>query len=181
MKLSVDDGCASDLRVAQLARRYNIETIFYFPVYWKHLAFLTGYEPLSTEEAFDIGDDFEIGSHTLTHPHLTKIPLEDAKYEIYQSKIDLEQLFGQKITKFCPPRGYTNKELTEFTLEHYEEQRLTRQPGLVHIHPNSGANKNEHWLDCVKEDTVELWCHSWELDKYNLWDEVEAFFEGLHS
>jgi hypothetical protein len=47
MILSVDDGCASDVRLAALAKEYNIETVFYWPVEWHSLAYEKGYEPLS--------------------------------------------------------------------------------------------------------------------------------------
>ena len=95
--------------------------------------------------------------------------------EIAHSKEILQKLFDKPITKFCPPRGYTNEELTEYTLEIYDSQRLTRGKGLVHIHPNSGANGERPWRDCIDKNTKELWCHSWELDKFDLWEELEEF------
>ncbi len=180
IKLSVDDGCASDVRVAALAEKYDVETIFYWPVEWHSLAHENGYKPLSFKEACLIADKFEIGAHTITHRHLTKITYAEAMYEIDESQRMLEELFGIAVYKFCPPRGYTNEELTEFTFELYDSQRLTKGKGLVHIHPDSGANGNVSWLTKAEElgdQLEELWCHSWELDKYNLWDELEDFFK----
>lgn len=182
IRLSVDDGCASDMRVAELASKYGIETIFYWPVNWQLLAYTSGYQPLDYADALHISKKFEVGSHTITHRHLTKIPEHEAMEEITVSKHMLERLFGVKITKFCPPRGYTNDTLTEYTLEEYKEQRLTKGPGLVHIHPNSGANGNKPWRECIDENTTEVWGHSWEWSKFNMWDEIEEFLrEGLHS
>ncbi len=181
MKLSVDDGCASDVRVADLCRKYEIEAVFYWPVEMHSLAYSKGYSPLNYGDAYEIAQDFEIGSHTITHPHLTKISLEEAIYEIIASKAMLQQLYDKPVTKFCPPRGYTNPELTEVTMNHYESQRLTKGDGIVHIHPNSGANNEVHWLDRIGKDGIEnvkeLWCHSWELDKYDMWDELEQFLK----
>ena len=145
IKLSVDDGCASDVRVAELAKKYGIETIFYWPVDWHSLAYENGYEPLTYYEAMKISKDFEIGSHTITHRHLTGMDILDAHTEIAESKFMLEALFNKPITKFAAPRGYTNSNLTKFTLTHYDSQRLTKGPGLVNIHPNSGANGNIPW------------------------------------
>jgi peptidoglycan/xylan/chitin deacetylase (PgdA/CDA1 family) len=178
MILSVDDGCASDMRIAKLAQKYNVETVFYWPVEWRSLAYEKGYKPLNYAEACDIARQFEIGAHTVTHRHLTKISLEEARIEIVDSKLMLEVLFAKDITKFCPPRGYTNPELTETTLAIYDSQRLTKGKGLVHIHPSSGANNNMDWrlFALAQEEVKELWCHSWELDKYNLWDELEEYF-----
>lgn len=175
IRMSVDDGCASDVKVAELAKKYNVETIFYWPVKWQRLAQEKGYEPLTIDEAMEISREFEIGSHTVTHPHLTKISKVEAHYQIWVSKAKLEKLFAKPITKFCPPRGYTNDELTKYTMWHYESQRLTKAKGLVHIHPNSGANGNRPWRECVNDGTTEIWGHSWEFDKFNLWGELEEF------
>lgn len=180
-RLSVDDACASDTRVAELAKKYKVKTIFYWPVEWHALAYANDYEPLSYGDALQIAEEFEIGSHTITHRHLTKLPYAVAEQEILYSKWMLGDLFHTEITKFCPPRGYTNSELTKYTLENYEEQRLTKGEGLVHIHPDSGANYNRPWRECIDKNTKELWCHSWELDRFNLWEELEEVLEDLSS
>jgi peptidoglycan-N-acetylglucosamine deacetylase len=181
MKISVDDGCASDVRMAELASRYGIETIFYWPVEWHSLAYSKGYEPLNYKDAREISNNHEIGSHSITHRHLTQIPEHEAKYEIETSKKILEDMLMVKINKFAPPRGYTNETLTKFTELFYEKQRLTKEEGLIHIHPDSGANNNMPWRDCITIDTKELFCHSWELDKYNLWEEVEDLLKEIKN
>ena len=175
--ISCDDGCQSDIKLAELCKKYDTVCMFYWPVEWQSLAHDKGYEPLAYEEAYQLARHFEVGSHTVTHRHLTKIPEQEAKNEIADSQLMLQQLFNVPVTAFAPPRGYTNDSLTEFTLKFYDKQRLTREPGLVHIHPDSGANDNKPWGDCITIDTKELFCHSWELDKYNLWQELEDYLE----
>ena len=180
--LSIDDGCASDLRLAELAIKYGIECTFYWPVEWHSLAHANGYKPLSYSDALSIAKQFDVGSHTITHRHLTKLLIEDAEDEIIDSKHLLESLFSKEIRKFCPPRGYSNPELTTITLQYYDSQRLTKGNGLVHIHPNSGANDNRHWREAFKkmaktESTIELWGHSHEWDRFNMWDEIEQFLK----
>jgi peptidoglycan/xylan/chitin deacetylase (PgdA/CDA1 family) len=46
-----------------------------------------------------------IGSHTLSHPWLTRISLAQAREEIGASKRKLEDLFGREINHFCYPYG----------------------------------------------------------------------------
>src|SRR3990167_3211326 len=104
MVISADDGCASDLRLFGLARKYNIPITFYWPVEWHSLAYEKEYQPLRYSDALMISKSAEIGAHTITHRLLTKIPLNEAYYEIDQSKIILEKMFSKKITKFAPPR-----------------------------------------------------------------------------
>lgn len=172
--LSCDDGCASDVRVAELAKKYGYDCVFYWPVEWHSLAYDMGYKPLSYEDALDISSEHEIGSHTITHRHLTKLEPNEIVDEIITSKYMLERLFNDLvITKFCPPRGYTNETIHNVIGEVYEHYRLTKGRQLVHVHPDSGANNNRPWRDCIDENTKELWMHSWELDKFNLWEEFE--------
>lgn len=183
MILSVDDGSASDLRIADLSKKYEIPAVFYWPVEWQTLAHQRQYEPLNFIDAWRISREHEIGSHTITHRLLTRIPMEEAKYEIAFSKVMLSGLFGKDIKKFCPPRGYTNDELTAYTLELYDSQRLTTGDGLVHVHPDSGVNNNMHWLEYANtHDIEEVWCHGWELDLYpEEWNNLERYLSELAS
>jgi peptidoglycan/xylan/chitin deacetylase (PgdA/CDA1 family) len=59
----------------------------------------------------------DIGAHTLTHPHLTQIPLENAREEIFSSKKKLEDLFGRPIRHFCYPYGEWNESIAELVRE----------------------------------------------------------------
>lgn len=179
IRLSVDDGCSSDKRLAELALKYKIQCTFYWPVEWHSLAYEKGYEPLSYKDAQWIANRFNIGSHTITHRYLTKISEDDAKLEIEESRSMLQDMFMVKIEDFAPPRGYTNESLTRFTNLFYKRQRLTKGEKLVHIHPDSGANDNKPWRNCVNEKTEELWCHSYDLNKYNLWDELESWLKSI--
>ena len=45
------------------------------------------------------------GSHTVTHPILTKISLKKAKYEITRSKEQIEKHIGGKVTVLAYPNG----------------------------------------------------------------------------
>lgn len=47
----------------------------------------------------------EIGSHTLTHPHLSALSRGQARAEIFDSKKMLEDRFGVPIRHFCYPYG----------------------------------------------------------------------------
>lgn len=179
--ISVDDGCASDVRAAELFEKYGVKCVFYWPVEWHSLAYDNGYEPLDYAHALDISGRHEIGSHTITHRHLTKLDPIAAGKEIMLSKKMLERLFGVEVTKFCPPRGYTNDILTGTTEYYYGSQRLTKGSNLVHIHPNSGANDGTEWqerffrLQEAGIENIELWGHSWEWDKFDMWQEIEEF------
>lgn len=181
LRLSIDDGCASDVKVASLALKYGFDCTFYWPVEWRSLAYANSYTPLTYDQAITIAKQFEVGSHTITHRHLTKLPIDEACIEIAESQQILAEMFDRQITKFCPPRGYSTPELTKFTLDLYDSQRLTRGEGLVHVHPDSGANGNVPWQQYADSiDVEELWMHSYDLDRYSLWAELEDYL-AAHS
>ncbi len=54
-----------------------------------------------------------IGSHTLTHPHLARIPAEQLAREVAASKQQLEDALGVAVTSFCYPYGNFNAAVQE--------------------------------------------------------------------
>lgn len=59
----------------------------------------------------------EIGAHSLSHPHLTQIPLGDARQEIFESKARLEDRFQRPVRHFCYPYGDVNPAIRELVME----------------------------------------------------------------
>lgn len=55
-----------------------------------------------------VAADWEIGAHTLSHPHLTALPPAVAANEIAQSKANLEGRLGIEIQSFAYPYGDLN-------------------------------------------------------------------------
>ncbi|MFA6434095.1 MAG: polysaccharide deacetylase family protein [Elusimicrobiales bacterium] len=47
----------------------------------------------------------EFGSHTMSHPNLEKLPLEDAAWELTESKKQLEAALGREMSVFAYPYG----------------------------------------------------------------------------
>jgi peptidoglycan/xylan/chitin deacetylase (PgdA/CDA1 family) len=59
----------------------------------------------------------DIGSHTLTHPFLTRLPPAKAREEIMAGRKKLEDLFGRPIRHFCYPYGDWNKAVRDLVEE----------------------------------------------------------------
>ena len=64
------------------------------------------------KQAF-VAAGWEIGSHTMSHPRLTTLPLSEAIAEIQQSKIELEAALQTKIVSFAYPYGDLNADVKE--------------------------------------------------------------------
>ncbi len=59
----------------------------------------------------------EIGSHTRSHPRLSKIPPAQAREEIFASKKMLEDRFGVPIRHFCYPYGDLSPQVRDLVAE----------------------------------------------------------------
>jgi peptidoglycan/xylan/chitin deacetylase (PgdA/CDA1 family) len=72
----------------------------------------------------------EIGSHTRSHPYLTRLDLEKAREEIVGSKQRLEDKFGQAVDHFCYPFGDWNPAVRDRVGEAGYRTACTTRPGV---------------------------------------------------
>lgn len=73
------------------------------------------------------------GAHTVTHPILTKISSEQANYEIYQSKKDIEEHLNKPVNLFCYPngeRGDFNEETKQLLRHSGFDSAVSLIPGM---------------------------------------------------
>ncbi len=64
------------------------------------------FRPVSWDALRRLNKDlFEIGSHTLTHPILSRVPIAQAKTEIEESKRRIEEALEREVTTFAYPNG----------------------------------------------------------------------------
>lgn len=201
MKTSFDDGAKLDLRLAELLDKYNLQATFYIPGMWESYGTVKGWEPLSYEDVKYLSEHFTIGAHGLTHALLTKIPISVAEYEIYQSKILLEDLFDLDITSFCYPRGYASGPIKDVTRRYYDSARSTLVGSIdeaedplwehttVHVCCQRDEYMGKNWLDFAydmlkkaqtrKNAVYHVWGHSHEIERNQGWKGVEELFSVL--
>lgn len=104
------------------------------------------------KKVYDVGH--EIGNHTYTHPHLSKLSMEQCLDEIERNENLVEELVGQKPVVFRPPYFDYNDEVIGILGEKgypmigamNGEARDWEQPGVEHIYKAS--------LDAVKEGSI---------------------------
>jgi len=103
---SWDDAHKLDLKLVKVLQRYDAKGTFYIPIRLFS-------ESLSEDEIVDISRSFEIGSHSLTHAILTKIPVEKVEEEIARPKKILEKITGTEVQGFCYPQGRYNERIVK--------------------------------------------------------------------
>jgi peptidoglycan/xylan/chitin deacetylase (PgdA/CDA1 family) len=127
--ITFDDGCETDLSTAApLLKDLGFSATFYITVdFLGRKGFLT--RP-RVRELSDRG--FEIGSHSLTHPHLPDLSDRALESEIRDSKARMEEVCGKPVLHFsCPGGRYDSRVLTA------ARQAGFKSVATSDIHPNS--------------------------------------------
>lgn len=73
----------------------------------------------------------EIGSHTLTHPHLSSLSDDKLREEIFDSKKTLEDLLGSEVTGFSYPYGDYNEKVRDVVMEAGYKYAVATNLGVV--------------------------------------------------
>lgn len=108
--ITVDDGYIDFFEnAAPILNRYNMTaTIFIitnsvgYPAYmnWDQIKLLSD-------------EGFEVDSHTLTHPNLTKLNDDGLNNELVNSKKKLEEMTGKNVNFLCYPMGFFDKRVED--------------------------------------------------------------------
>ncbi len=121
--VTFDDGYQDNYENAYpILKKYNIPATFFLttgfigtgeiPVWDKEYYTAEKALMLSWEQVREMSySDISFGSHTLTHPFLTRIPRKQAQREIRLSKDIIEQQIGKTVTTFAYPSGNFDSEI----------------------------------------------------------------------
>lgn len=71
----------------------------------------------------------KIGSHTVTHPHLPMVSEQEARAELYNSRVALMQMLKRNIVAFSFPYGEFTPRLVEWCYDAGYKQVFTTLPG----------------------------------------------------
>ena len=190
--ISIDDATAGDVQVCELLAKYNLQPniILYWPVYPHLVNGPKGRDSLTVPEMHELSETFILGSHTKSHPLLTRIPQDQAKDEIVMSRKLLRANFpDQEILSLCWPRGYTNPELQLIAKEAGYTSARGVTVGYLHESENPfdqkttvhcGYDRKEYggmtWFDYaiymlqearkMESSVYHAWLHSYELLAY---------------
>ena len=87
---------------------------------------------LSWDEVLEMSrNEISFGAHTVTHPLLTRLPLEEAREEITRSKRDIEEKLGKPCVLFAYPNGDFNAEIVQLVEESGFTAAVTTIPKLL--------------------------------------------------
>lgn len=116
-----------------------------------------------------IAAKMSIGSHSLTHPHLARIPPAKMRAEVADSKKKLEDALGVEIASFCYPYGNFNAAVVDAVREagyqlavstirdnrnteadRWRLRRVMVQPGRTGLRFRYLFSSAYHWIHAAK-------------------------------
>lgn len=204
--LSFDDGTVQDRRFVTLLNKYNLKCTFnlnsgLFGTRHEiiHEGIRVCHDEISASEVRELYSGHEVASHTVTHPNLLKCSPEEVIHQVRDDADALGELCGYKIVGMAYPGGpffddSTIRLITENTGIYYARavgstfslgfpERLMAWYPSCQFHPNEYAKLwalTDEFLKSDGEDKLfYLWGHSFELDKFGNWSELERFFERI--
>ncbi|MEI6218140.1 MAG: polysaccharide deacetylase family protein [bacterium] len=194
-----DDGVTGDVRVIGLLRKHNAKATFNLNAglhqpkrvpCWVHLG--AEVVRLGWDEVRDVYDGFTIANHSLTHPDLTRLPVDEARREIRAGRERLQQHFGQPVSGFAYPGGAYSEPVMD----------LVREAGHVYArtvlnvaHPVPPVNAMAFHSCChflapdswERYDNARLggvfyfWGHSYEMVSEQMWADFEAVIARISA
>jgi peptidoglycan-N-acetylglucosamine deacetylase len=169
---SWDDGHPLDIRLAEMLASYGVPGTFYVPLRYESVPVMDT-KQIRALRAMGM----EIGSHTLTHPNLTKVRKHHAIHELVESKKQLEDIVGEPIVSFCYPAGKFNAATRSCVIEaNYKLARTTVafrternsdpfcMPVSFQLYPH---RRSVHLRHALKEGNLTgllSWCGLWEME-----------------
>ncbi len=192
---SWDDGVASDRRLVELFNKKGLKGSFYLSsAHIGKTEAQSGWKDYVTaEEMPTLYQGHEVGSHTVHHPYLWKLPLEAARWEMVEDRRKLEEIMGCPIRGFVFPfgRGIGNIHLSTLARDcGFRYARLSTAaegfelPGDFlswHVTTHCRGKTDELWKKFVAHHHTDklfyMWGHSYEFDDHQAWDSIETFAE----
>jgi peptidoglycan/xylan/chitin deacetylase (PgdA/CDA1 family) len=98
---SWDDGNELDIKLSKILSEFDVKGTFYIPINFKMRS-------LSEKDIRKLSKNFEIGSHSFSHPVMTKLEQKEIFAEASKSKSILESIIKKKIRCFAYPFGICN-------------------------------------------------------------------------
>lgn len=207
--LSSDDGVTQDERLIALMKKYGIRGTFNLNSglmgdrdWLVQPGINVSHYKFPKEDIPRIYGDMEIAVHTLTHPDLARIPSPTVTSEISEDKKNLEELARRPVRGMAYPFGTYNRQVLQ-SAQHcgilygrtvQDTCRFDMPESFLTWHPTCrycdhkrfalGREFSKPIADREYRSPVlfYVWGHSYELDAYGDWADLEEFFKeiGMH-
>ena len=194
-----DDGVTTDVRLVEILRKHNAKATFNLNAGlcdakrkpgWIYKG--TKVDRLGLDEMKDIYSGFMIANHSLTHPSLAKLPIDEMRSEIAEGRDRLQQTFGQAVRGFAYPNGSYSEDVMNAVREagHVYARTVLN---VVHPFPPKDAMAFHPCCHFLSPDfwsryentraggVFYFWGHSFEMITEEMWADFEDIIERISA
>lgn len=189
LRISIDDGHFLDLCVLRYLMAYDLNRYATFYI-------APDYSSLTEDDIRTIDKHANVGGHTLNHKPIRYLDDTEAFCEVGMGKKVLENIVGHEVYSFAYPKGwYSEKDMATVRRCGFKEAVSMKLgvtntdgygkfelPRTAHIYPRDDYQKYGIDNSIIKlfneardnNGYFNLALHSWEIEKFNLWDTMET-------
>ena len=193
--LSYDDGKAEDRKMVEILNKYGVKCTFNL-----NAGKIEGDDNrVQFEEFASLYKGHEIACHTLTHPHLPRLPEEEIIRQVEEDRLKLSELCGYEVVGMAYPGGGVNFDLrvadiikkntgVKYARTTVHAFNFELQKELYTFSPTVHHNDSEHCLKLIDEflaleadkpQLLYIWGHSYEFDLFNNWELLDEICSRL--
>jgi peptidoglycan-N-acetylglucosamine deacetylase len=191
LTMSYDDGPEADRKLVDIFNRYGIKGTFHI-----NSGTLDNPNKVRQDELAELYQNHEVAVHTVSHPHLERIPVQNAVQEILQDRKNLEQLCGYPIRGMSYPYGTYNEDVLSILktcgIVYSRTTTSTNSFGMPSnfltwnptCHHNNGLlAAGERFISdfsvAWRSNLFYVWGHSYEFNNDHNWDLMEEFCKQM--
>ena len=139
--ITFDDGCLSVKQQAlPILKKYEAcATVFVTTDPNSYIFNLGGHAQrrLTDEELREIsGEYIQVGSHAVSHRPLTALPPDDIRFELTESKKELERIISQEVSYLAIPGNWHNRKVMAIARESGYKAVWYSRPGITTANAN---------------------------------------------
>jgi len=194
-----DDGVTADVRLVEILHKHHSRATFNLNAGLHEAKRKPGWIYKGTEvgrlgwdEMKELYNGFIIANHSLTHPHLEKIPIDEAKADIVDGRDRLQQFFGQPVLGFAYPFGSYNEAVMQAVsgAGHVYARTVANvdQPfppaNAMEFRPNCHFLAPDFWAryqQAKAGGVFYFWGHSYEMITEALWGEFDEKIKRISA
>ena len=201
--LGFDDGVIQDRRLVSILNKYGIKCTFFLnserfgcKSERDFDGVVVDTSRVDASEVRELYRGHEIASHTLTHPSLATIPIEEAERQVVIDCENLAKISDYDITGLAYPCGSVNDEVikmlrekTDVKYARWNGESLSFDPPTELLKLNYTARfTNDVIFDLAREfidlkpETPKIFSifgHAYEFDIHDTWEQMEEFLKMM--
>ncbi len=194
-----DDGVTADIRLIDILRRHKAKATFNLNAdlhgntrdkVWEFKE--TKVQRLGKGEMVEVYEGFKIANHSLSHPRLETLSLDEVRVEIRENRKQLQDFFRQPIDGFAYPFGSYNDSVMDVIQEEghaYARTTKSEVPTFppqspFAFHPSCRFLAEDFWgrYEASKQYGVfYFWGHSYEMISEDMWSDFENKIKKINE